>query len=769
MQAIIMAGGEGTRLRPLTCNKPKPLAPLCGKPVLEYILDLLKKNSFTKSTLTLMYQANKIVSHFEDDCYNGIELEYTFEDVPLGTAGSVKKACHDDLVLVISGDAMCDFDLSAAIEFHKSNNADATIIVKSVKDPREFGLVLYSSEGDITGFVEKPSYEGCTTDMANTGVYILSASAINLIEDDVQSDFAQDIFPVMLKNKMKLMAYEEKGYWCDIGDLKAYLKCQQDMLEGKVACNINARRELDGLYTNSSTNFNGVKIVPPCYLGHNVSIGEGSVIEAGSIICDEVTISKNSKIHASVILDGAFLGENVSCNEAIVCEHVKMLKGSCAFEGCVIGEKSTVGENSVIESGVRIWQSKEIENDTIISYDIKYGQGRKLTLDEDGLVGETNGEITPSVMSRLGAAMGSSLPKHENKMCVGYSDGIASHAFASSLISGGMSSGTEVWDFGSCTINELIFCMQQASINLGCYIDSGKYTQVKILSSSGLPIIRKQERKIESGLNRDDYKKADGLTFGEYRNVHELTDMYLQFLKNILPKKIIGVRPEFKCSDLRISNIINAVITSRIDDNGNRIVFHISENGQKVSCYTEETGYVFYEKLVILCSKFYFEKGADVAVPYSFPLIIDEFAKKYNRKVLRYFNCSFDSSDEEARKLATECTFVNDGIVMSLLIINYLYENGFTLFQAINDIPEFYSTTRFVPVKQLPENILKELSHNNKELKEGVVVKENDNRVLIRPCKTGKGLRMFVECTKSEIAAEICNKYEKMLKDNSMF
>ena len=253
MQAIIMAGGEGTRLRPMTCDIPKPLAPLCGKPVLMYILELLQTYSFKKATLTLMYKADRIMETFEDDKYEDVSLDYSIEENPLGTAGCVKLASYEDEVLVISGDAMCDFDLAEAIKFHRQKKADATIIVKKVIDPREFGLVLKNNDGQITGFIEKPSYESCTTDLANTGVYILSKSALDMIESGKKKDFASDIFPSMLERSMKLYAYEEKGYWCDIGDFKSYLHCQQDMLEGKVTCRIDGHRQLDGIYTRAAS------------------------------------------------------------------------------------------------------------------------------------------------------------------------------------------------------------------------------------------------------------------------------------------------------------------------------------------------------------------------------------------------------------------------------------------------------------------------------------------------------------------------------------
>ena len=181
MKAVIMAGGEGTRLRPLTCDSPKPMAHLCGRPVLEYILDLLQEHDVLDAAVTMRYIPSAITAHFGDG-YRQMRLSFSEEDKPLGTAGSVRLAVDsqwggaDDDVLIISGDALTDIDLSEACAFHKSRHAAATLIVTRVADPREYGLAEFDREGRITGFLEKPGWGQAATDAANTGIYILSVS-----------------------------------------------------------------------------------------------------------------------------------------------------------------------------------------------------------------------------------------------------------------------------------------------------------------------------------------------------------------------------------------------------------------------------------------------------------------------------------------------------------------------------------------------------------------------------------------------------------------
>lgn len=276
-QTVILAGGEGTRLRPLTCDLPKPMAPLCGRPAMDYILDLLERHSAKEVFVTLGYRPQAITGYYTDRPRTGMDLRFVEEDHPLGTAGSVKNACPniEDPLLVISGDALCDFDLTAALAFHRSRNADATLLVKRVEDPREYGLVLAGEDGRIGGFVEKPSFGQAVTDLANTGIYIVSPRALSMIPTGENTDFAKDLFPVMLRTGMALYAYEDLGYWCDIGDLDSYRLCQKELMAGLCACRPLGMELERGIYLKETMPAGAFTLLPPVYLGDNVTIGPG--------------------------------------------------------------------------------------------------------------------------------------------------------------------------------------------------------------------------------------------------------------------------------------------------------------------------------------------------------------------------------------------------------------------------------------------------------------------------------------------------------------
>ena len=219
-----MAGGEGTRLRPLTSNQPKPMVSLCGKPCMEHIVELLKKHGFDETVVTLMFLPKVIRDYFGDGSSLGLSMQYSVEQAPAGTAGSVKLAedhLRDDTFLVISGDALTDFDLGEIVAFHKQRGAMVTIALKRVENPLDFGVVVVDDEGRIDRFLEKPTWGQVFSDTVNTGIYVLEPEVFDHIPADTKYDFSQDLFPKLFEMGAPLYGYVAEGYWQDIGSLLA--------------------------------------------------------------------------------------------------------------------------------------------------------------------------------------------------------------------------------------------------------------------------------------------------------------------------------------------------------------------------------------------------------------------------------------------------------------------------------------------------------------------------------------------------------------------
>ena len=209
MKAVVMAGGKGTRLRPLTCDRPKPMVPVVNRPMLEHVIDLLRLHGFCDIIATLYYMPEVIQDYFGGGDRFGVRMHYAIEDTPLGTAGSVK-ACErylDSTFLVISGDALTDIDLSAAVEFHKAKGAIATIVLTHVTSPLEYGVVITDDDGRITRFLEKPSWSEVFSDTVNTGIYVLEPEALRLFGAGQNFDFSKNLFPMILKKGLPLFGY----------------------------------------------------------------------------------------------------------------------------------------------------------------------------------------------------------------------------------------------------------------------------------------------------------------------------------------------------------------------------------------------------------------------------------------------------------------------------------------------------------------------------------------------------------------------------------
>lgn len=222
VKAIIMAGGEGSRLRPLTCGRPKPMVPVLNKPIMTHIINLLKEHGFYDIGVTLQYQPQAIRDYFGNGSEYGVNLQYFVEETPLGTAGSVKNAAGflDETFVVISGDALTDLDLSRALEFHREQGALATLVLTRVDCPLEYGVVITEKDGKITRFLEKPGWGEVFSDTVNTGIYVLEPDVLDYFAPGRMFDFSKDLFPLLLREKKPLFGLVLSGYWCDIGILK---------------------------------------------------------------------------------------------------------------------------------------------------------------------------------------------------------------------------------------------------------------------------------------------------------------------------------------------------------------------------------------------------------------------------------------------------------------------------------------------------------------------------------------------------------------------
>ncbi|MBN1992029.1 MAG: NDP-sugar synthase [Anaerolineae bacterium] len=331
MQAVIMAGGAGTRLRPLTDEYVKPMIPLVNKPVLAHLLNLLKRHHISDVVMTVQYLAEQIQFYFGNGSRLGMSIRYVVEDTPLGTAGGVKNVqslLDDEPFLVISGDLITDINLSALVQFHRKKQALTTLALAHQADPLEYGVVLTDNTGRITEFVEKPDPEEVVSHIVNTGIYVLEPEALDYMQPQA-CDFSDDIFPKMLRKKAALLGYIAAGYWCDMGTIKDYRQATADILQGQVN-HINLGHHLGGEAWAGGEVTIGAEVVlrGPIYLGPQVEIKPGVSIYGPTVVLDHTVIEKHAQIEQSIIGRDSFVGEMVKLQRCIVARSSHLTAGS---------------------------------------------------------------------------------------------------------------------------------------------------------------------------------------------------------------------------------------------------------------------------------------------------------------------------------------------------------------------------------------------------------------------------------------------------------
>lgn len=313
MKAVIMAGGEGTRLRAVTGPLPKPLVPLLGRPIMEHILLLLRRYGFTQVCAALRYRSSDIRNAFGNGRRLGLQIEYRIEDRPLGTAGCVKN-CADftdgEDFLVISGDAACDFDLGRLMARHRESGSAATIALSRQAEPLRFGLAVTDGEGRVRSFVEKPRWPQVVTDLVNTGIYVLSPRAMALIPPGQPFDFARDLFPLLLEREELVLGLPMEGYWCDVGTPLSYYRCCVDALEGRLKLDI-PESFLPGLAEDVPADKEDAAVMLDCACRSRAeAMGALSelMLELGADYSDGIRLNRdNFSLHISPLPDSSAL------------------------------------------------------------------------------------------------------------------------------------------------------------------------------------------------------------------------------------------------------------------------------------------------------------------------------------------------------------------------------------------------------------------------------------------------------------------------------
>lgn len=811
-KVVIMAGGEGTRLRPLTINRPKPMVPLLNKPLMEYAVERLSESNLKDIYVTLHYLPVVVSGYFEDGSKWNVNLKYSIEDRPLGTAGGVRAVFDelDDTLVVVSGDLFSDIDFNNILNFHRSKGSAFTMALVAVENPLEFGVALLDSEGRLKRFVEKPGWGEVFSNTINAGIYVIEPEVLELIPKGTEFDFSRDLVPLLLKKGYPVYGYIHNGYWRDIGNTEAYRKVHEELLDNLKGIKIASKPFDNRIYIGNNSAIDATAtLIGPVVIGSNVTIKENSIIGPYVVIGDDVIIERGTKIEHSIIWSGSFIGSRSRLNGSIIGEHVTIKSGVYAYEGSVIGDECIIGNDVIIKPGVRIWPKKNIESGITVSSDITAGikSIRKL-FGMYGIDGVTNIEITPELISKIGSAL-ATIAKPGSIITASRDMMKASRMLKRAFIAGLLSAGANVYNLRAvpAPLNRL-FTVQSSSeygVHIRMHNTLPDITHIEVYDSNGLNIDPVIERKIENLVFREDYRRVDYNVIGDIyypSRIYEPYEDYIYKLINlsslhkwrerividlsqgttslVLPQLLsklgidailINLGSEiYRIGEKRseLSSFMHKVVQSTeasagfiIDQNGERLLI-VDEKGRTLS------GLQSLMLMIMIASDFNIKK---FAIPMSISSNIDEFADKYNVSLIRTDvsprslglavknNNAQWAGDEDGGYITSNVILGFDAIASLIHIISYMAEHRIKLSSIIDSLPsiQLISEDIHCPVN-LRSSILEKLYYNYMnnitDLMRGLRIKFENGWVFVTPSLDESVIRVYVD-TKEQSHAKI--------------
>lgn len=515
MKAVIMAGGQGTRLRPLTSNMPKPMLPVANVPMMEHIVKLLKENEIEDTVVTLQFLPTLVRNHFGDGEEWGVNIEYVTEDTPLGTAGSVKNASHllDDTFLVISGDALTDIDLSDLIRFHKEKGALVTVALVAVPNPLEFGIVITSEDGRIEKFLEKPTWGQVFSDTINTGIYVIERDVLNNIPDGISYDFSKELFPALLEKGAPLYGYLSDKYWCDIGNLDQFMKAQRDALEQDVDIEIPGFKMQGNIWIGEDTEISSEAVIRgPAVIGNNCKIEGNVFVREYSVIGNNVVVKADAQLNRVVVLDNSYIANGVNMSGCIVGKNCDIKAGARLEQDVAIGDECQIGEGAIINHDVKIYPFKTVEAGSIVNTSIIWeSKGVRNLFGTRGISGITNIDVTPEHALRIALAFGSALPKGSS-VATSRDASRSARMIKRAIISGLNATGVHVLDLevSPLPINSFTVLSERASGGIDVRVSplDPQSVEIRFIDSKGINISEGIQRSIEKFFYQANFRRA---------------------------------------------------------------------------------------------------------------------------------------------------------------------------------------------------------------------------------------------------------------------
>jgi mannose-1-phosphate guanylyltransferase/phosphomannomutase len=804
------------------------MVPIAGKPVMEHILNLLKRHGITEVVVTVQYLASNIEDYFGNGSQFGMRITYSREDVPLGTAGSVKNAEEHltEPFLVISGDALTDYDLTALINYHNAKKSMATLLLAHVPNPLEYGVIITNESGHITQFLEKPSWGEVFSDTINTGIYMLDPQIFSYFARDKQFDFSQELFPMMLKKGDPIYGYvAQQGYWCDVGNLSEYMRANADVLNGLVEVDIPAQNIGNNIWCEEGVQIaDDAQLYGPLYLGRDSKVRPGAIVHGPSTVGTYSIIDERAQVDRSIVWNNSYIGERSELRGAIVGSSTNIKSKAVMFEGSVIGDNSIIQDGAIIQPNVKIWPDKEIEAGAVVNTSIIWGsQGRRSLFSRFGVTGLVNVDLTPEFATKLGAAYGGILPKGAG-VCLNRDSHRTSRMIKRGINAGLPSAGTNVYDINQVPIPVARYYIRNTEALGGVHVRVSPYDQrvvdIKIFDQYGLDINKTTERKIENLFFREDFRRVylDEIGAIEVLSNNDVIGRYKEGFKRVVNRDIIRRRkfqlvvdyshgsttqmlPDiFKslgCEVIVLNTSEDEAARSRTPDTLNKdmqrlatissalhtdIGIRIDPSGERVFVVDDRGRILDGTRLLSVMTSLFLrqQRNSTVAAPVTAPSALQHLAERYDgtilqTKVLPHALMTAANRDGVVMVGDGRGGFVFpalqpafDGMLAIAKLLELLATFDMRLSEVVDDLPTYHmSSTSVTCPWENKGKVMRILSEQYRERRarpiDGIKIDLGSEWVLILPDADSPLFHVFAESVSDEQAQALAEKYARVV------
>lgn len=725
MQTLILCNHIQKSLSPLCENSPTAALKILDKSLLEIYLETLSQQGFSEFNVVAPKRVGEILG-ITQKLKNRFDI--TLTSSALSDVEIIRHAWLGDDVLVCECDRNHLGDVQKLAKTHKMLNSQLTFLTNSTeKSPFLLSQTL-------------------STDFSHNGVYILSKELVATIPLETK-----------IREISELALNTPNTYLCPQNFQGFQIKTPHDFVKANKIALENVQNSpdkffqtSDGFVNKSGRNLHGVTVIPPVFVAKNATVGSGTVLDSGTIIGENASVGEKAYLKNTFVGEGSLVGDRTSLDETVLEKGVTLQKGVCCEKMTFIGSKTFVGEDTLVKSGVKILAGKKISPCQTVCDDVNFKNDGEIHFDDNGEISDFSVKITPRLSAEIGCAVASAL-ELDQSVCLAFHGKPHAKILANALSSGLNFCGIDAWLLPDATLGELVFAMSKTNSTVGVEISTDFKSSVRVISSGGTPLTDELERKIEDNLNFGIFRQIKQQT-GELSNGQAFQKMYLNFLESLLPAQFSKLNVRVKTSDKSLADACDKIFPMRNDVNGETVTFHLNPTGEGISAYTEKSGYVFRDKLTLAVINSKLAVGQTLPLSETFPEIAEKLAEGTNGEILRYAQ----NIGETPRKMLSknENLFLCDPLTLCVEIVAVMQREKLSLKGLVVALPKFYVTKRFVcvdceKIKRLPRKISSV---------------DNNSHAVLKPVKNGKGVNVYVDAEKMEIATSMCDEIEMMLK-----